>query len=655
MGLQRDQDGRELRRDFRPQYRRRLVAQAGPRAQWPVDQGRPHLPDADPLGEGAGAVVGHDQRDGLRRRQAGASGSLARPRGPWHRLSGRVCRRGRRLYRVSRPQYDGEYRPAEYCDRVRLPPPRGGVRNRRDADPVFARRHLFPRLPGRAHQHALRRRAGGRAGDAPRHRDGAGAALEQLARAQAGAGLCRDLPQHSAGAAALFLVGAAQQDGAGSARRDPDPARRLCQQPRHRLSGCRGEPGLSLGRGGLSRRHRPRHRRLALGPAAPGGDRPAAPGGMDRARAYTRSAGDRLSRRWRAAPARCAGAQGLQFQRRAHRLAGIRRAADRAYGLFRHVHRRDRARRHPRGELGTERGGDGARLAVGPADAARRPAAGAQGHRAANHQPISRDHQEQLARRADRLSGPGFDRQHLDEPDRPGGRGDRDHHGGLPVHQPRDLSRDEPLQPRRRAGGTMTDLTDEMRVPAQRPPTASTGTIGWLRANLFNSVLNSILTLLCLVLFAAAIPPVIRWAFVNAIWTAPNGQACRGGGACWAFIGEKIRFILFGFFPSGELWRPIAVVAVFLLMILVACDRRSWGRWLAYLWAAGLAAVLFVMHGGSLGLSTVETRLWSGLPLTLILAVIAMVAGFPLGVLLALGRRSNLPAVRATCVGYIEL
>ncbi|HEX5319968.1 MAG TPA: ABC transporter permease subunit [Stellaceae bacterium] len=201
----------------------------------------------------------------------------------------------------------------------------------------------------------------------------------------------------------------------------------------------------------------------------------------------------------------------------------------------------------------------------------------------------------------------------------------------------------------------MTDLTDEMPVPAQRPPTASTGTIGWLRANLFNSVFNSILTLLCLVLFAAAIPPVIRWAFVNAIWTAPSGQACRGGGACWAFIGEKIRFILFGFFPSGELWRPIAVVAVFLLMILVACDRRSWGRWLAYLWAAGLAVVLFVMHGGSLGLSTVETRLWSGLPLTLILAVIAMVAGFPLGVLLALGRRSNLPAVRAICVGYIEL
>ena len=201
----------------------------------------------------------------------------------------------------------------------------------------------------------------------------------------------------------------------------------------------------------------------------------------------------------------------------------------------------------------------------------------------------------------------------------------------------------------------MTDIATELPVPVQRPPTHSSGALGWLRANLFNTVANSIVTLLCAGLLALVIPPVIRWGLVDAIWTAPNGTACRGAGACWAFIGEKFRFILFGFFPAAEVWRPVVVVILFLLMILVACDRRSWGRLLMLLWAVGLAAVLMLMHGGVFGLGTVETRLWSGLPLTLILAVIGMVLGFPLGVLLALGRRSNLPAVRAICVGYIEL
>ena len=201
----------------------------------------------------------------------------------------------------------------------------------------------------------------------------------------------------------------------------------------------------------------------------------------------------------------------------------------------------------------------------------------------------------------------------------------------------------------------MTDIANEMPVPVQRPPARAKGAIGWARENLFSGIFNSILTLLCVGLLAVAIPPVIRWALIDAIWTAPNGQACHGDGACWAFIGEKLRFILFGFFPSGEIWRPILVVVIFLLMIVGSCDRRTWGRRLVGLWAAGLLAVYLLMHGGFAGLSTVETRLWSGLPLTLILAVVGMVFAFPFGILLALGRRSRLPAVRAISVGYIEL
>ncbi len=201
----------------------------------------------------------------------------------------------------------------------------------------------------------------------------------------------------------------------------------------------------------------------------------------------------------------------------------------------------------------------------------------------------------------------------------------------------------------------MADIAGELPVPVQRPPAQASGALGWLRANLFSGVLNTVLTLLCVALMVAVIPPFIRWAFIDAIWHAPNGQACHGGGACWAFIGEKFRFILFGFFPADEVWRPILVIVIFLLMILAACNRHSWGRRLAVLWVVGLIAVYLLMHGGFAGMSAVETRLWSGLPLTLIIAVVGMVFAFPLAVLLALGRRSRLPAVRAICVGYIEL
>jgi general L-amino acid transport system permease protein len=201
----------------------------------------------------------------------------------------------------------------------------------------------------------------------------------------------------------------------------------------------------------------------------------------------------------------------------------------------------------------------------------------------------------------------------------------------------------------------MADIAQDLPAVRHVPPPRSSGVFGWLRANLFNGVTNTILTVICLALLAMAIPPVIRWGLVDAIWSAPNGQACHGAGACWAFIGEKARFILFGRYPVDQDWRQFAVVGIFLAMIAAACSRRLWGRPLAIAWLVGFAAVFVLMWGGVLGLPYVETALWSGLPLTLILATMGMVFGFPLGVMLALGRRSRLPAIRGICVGYIEL
>ncbi len=202
----------------------------------------------------------------------------------------------------------------------------------------------------------------------------------------------------------------------------------------------------------------------------------------------------------------------------------------------------------------------------------------------------------------------------------------------------------------------MTDITQELLpLPAETPPPRTHGLVDWLRANLFNSLFNTVLTLLALYFLAMTIPPILRWGLIDAIWSAPNGQACRGDGACWAFIGEKIRFILFGRFPYAEQWRPLLVVVIFVAAILASCDRRLWGRRLVLLWLAAVAAVGVLMWGGVFGLRYVDTLLWSGLPLTLIFAVVGMACAFPFGILLALGRRSRLPAVRAISVGYIEL
>ena len=199
------------------------------------------------------------------------------------------------------------------------------------------------------------------------------------------------------------------------------------------------------------------------------------------------------------------------------------------------------------------------------------------------------------------------------------------------------------------------DVTQELPLPIERPRPVTSGPVAWLRANLFNSIPNTILTLTALYLLAVAIPPVIGWGFIDAIWSADSGRACRGAGACWAIIGDKLRFILFGRFPYEEDWRPLTVVLIFIGLILASCDRRLWGRRLAALWLAGLVAVGVLMWGGILGMSYVEPELWNGLPLTLILSVVGMIFAFPLAILLALGRRSQLPAVRAICVGYIEL
>ena len=191
--------------------------------------------------------------------------------------------------------------------------------------------------------------------------------------------------------------------------------------------------------------------------------------------------------------------------------------------------------------------------------------------------------------------------------------------------------------------------------PSEAPPALSVGWLGWLRANLFSSWWSSVLTLVLAYLIVKAVLAVVGWAFVHAVLFGTDPKPCHEGGACWPVINEKWRFIVFGRFPYEEQWRPGLALLVILGMLIAACSRRFWNRKLIPIIVVGVALTGVLMWGGVFGLSFVETSLWGGLPLTLILSALGITCAFPLGVLLALGRRSDMPAIHSLCVGFIEL
>ena len=166
---------------------------------------------------------------------------------------------------------------------------------------------------------------------------------------------------------------------------------------------------------------------------------------------------------------------------------------------------------------------------------------------------------------------------------------------------------------------------------------------------------RNLITALILLLLWKVVPPFIDWAFVSAVWQ-PDSAVCRQAkGACWGFIAEKHRFILFGTYPYDQHWRPAMATLLLLGLWFLSAWRVFWKPRLVLLWIAGLCAIGVLMWGGALGLPYVEQERWGGLILTLLLTTFGIAAAFPLSILLALGRRSELPLLRAFCVGYIEL
>jgi general L-amino acid transport system permease protein len=205
-------------------------------------------------------------------------------------------------------------------------------------------------------------------------------------------------------------------------------------------------------------------------------------------------------------------------------------------------------------------------------------------------------------------------------------------------------------------------------VRANMPPPASErGLVRWLRTNMLSTPADIVLTLVGLLIVALIVPPFLNWAFFSAVWSGPDRSVCatvaQGGirpegwsGACWAFVGAKFEQFMFGRYPIDERWRVLLVGALFvaLLVPLLIPKVPHKGINAIVFFVVFPIVSFFLLVGGSFGLDYVETSLWGGLLVTLVLSFVGISVSLPLGIVLALGRRSKMPVVKMLCVIFIE-
>ncbi len=198
-------------------------------------------------------------------------------------------------------------------------------------------------------------------------------------------------------------------------------------------------------------------------------------------------------------------------------------------------------------------------------------------------------------------------------------------------------------------------MSTHSEVEIIRPPLTNVGVLGWVRNNLFNGYLNSLATILIFFGLLKVVPQFIQWALIDSVWFTTGQECHQAAGACWSVVTQNIRFNIFGYYPYDEQWRPLLAMIILVFMLVYSRDWKKWSKKLGYLWLVALFAMGTLMKGGLFGLVAVESTKWSGLPLTLLLSFFGILASYPLGVVLALGRQSNLPVIKAFCVVYIEL
>ena len=206
-----------------------------------------------------------------------------------------------------------------------------------------------------------------------------------------------------------------------------------------------------------------------------------------------------------------------------------------------------------------------------------------------------------------------------------------------------------------------TDLTYVRRemAPQQPAPQPTSGPVAWLRRNLFSSVGDTILTILALLFLAWVVPPLVNWALIHAQWSGDTRDVCVANdlGACWAFVRANFGQFVFGRYPDAERWRVylffILGIAGLVPMAIPRVPHK--GLNLLYLMVIFPIVSGVLLIGGVFGLPVVETALWGGLMLTLIVSYVGIEVSLPFGILLALGRRSRMPGLSAVCIMFIEV
>jgi general L-amino acid transport system permease protein len=195
------------------------------------------------------------------------------------------------------------------------------------------------------------------------------------------------------------------------------------------------------------------------------------------------------------------------------------------------------------------------------------------------------------------------------------------------------------------------------------PPRSTRGALAWIRENLFSSPLNTALTLFSIYIVYLIVPPLLNFLVLDAVWTGTDRSACRAEtaghpvGACWAFIGSRFSYFVYGSYPGAERWRVDIVFALFAFglgwVLWLDAPRRALG---ALYFFVIFPVVAFILLWGSdtLGLSHVPSSLWGGMLVTFVVSIVGIVVSLPFGVVLALGRRSRLPIIRFVSIVYIE-
>lgn len=189
------------------------------------------------------------------------------------------------------------------------------------------------------------------------------------------------------------------------------------------------------------------------------------------------------------------------------------------------------------------------------------------------------------------------------------------------------------------------------------PPVSQVGITGWMRKNLFSTPTNVALTILTIYFLYKVIPPVLNWAFFDAVFSdVGHRNECReiAGGACWAVVRARLEQFIYGFYPEHLRWRVnLTFVLMFVALLPLLYDnlpKRKFLLWFSLIYPF----FAFFMLWGGLGLEDVESAKMGGFMLTVLIGMTGIVVSLPLGILLSLGRHSSAPIIKVLSVWYIE-